>query len=176
MQIAVEINAPSKPAAYGDNYTLTCQTHTVETKPTLTNPLLQRYLRVDWLDINNKHVTGLDSFTVGELSSEFSRTLYFNPLSEGHDRLYVCVATLDLPGAQVNSTSGYRIKLGKLRCKLRLLSTIFSVFNYLYNSQTTNLSLSTSLPPYLPPQCTESALLQLKFDSIPCTFLSEHQV
>ena len=119
MEVKVEISASSsKSAVYGNDYTLTCLANTVESNPTLTNPLLQNFLTIDWLDRDNNSITTQDSLTVGNVSTEFSRTLYFHPLRRGHDRLYVCVATLDIPGAISVSTSQYRLILGKYRLKL----------------------------------------------------------
>ena len=106
-------SSPTKLAAYGNNYTLTCLVNTVASKPTLTNPLLQHFLTIDWLDRDNNSITTQGSLTVGNVSTEFSRTLYFHPLRRGHDRLYDCVATLDIPGAISVSTSQYRLILGK---------------------------------------------------------------
>lgn len=114
VEVKVEISASSsKSAVYGNDYTLTCLANTVESNPTLTNPLLQHFLTIDWLDRDNNSITARDSLTVGNVSTEFSRTLYFHPLRRGHDRLYVCVATLDIPGAISVSISQYRLILGK---------------------------------------------------------------
>lgn len=114
MEVRVEIIASSSMSAvYGNDYTLTCLANTVESNPTLTNPLLQHFLTIDWLDRDNNSIATQDSLTVGNISTEFSRTLYFHPLRKGHDRLYVCVATLNIPGAISVSTSQYRLILGK---------------------------------------------------------------
>ena len=113
VEVGVSIHASSDKVKYGDAFTLTCETHTLESKPSLTNPLLQHYLTVEWLDINNVSVATSKSLTVTELTSEFSRSLQFHPVKNGHDRLYRCLATLHFPGALSNASSQYRLLLGE---------------------------------------------------------------
>ena len=111
MKVEAVITAPPDTASYGENYQLTCRINPKEAKPSLTHPLLQKYLTVDWLGVDN---TTMESIWVGETTSDFSRTLYFKPLMEGDDRLYRCRATLRFPGKpEVIHTSQYRIMLGK---------------------------------------------------------------
>ena len=113
VDVKVSISVSSDLVTYGDDYTLTCEIHTLQSKPTLTDPLLQRYLTVKWVDINDMPIESQGSLTVGELTGEFSRSLHFDPVSEGHDRLYTCVAMLNFSGFQSTAYSQYRLMLGK---------------------------------------------------------------
>ena len=102
--------------SYGETFELTCETHALQSKRSLTNPLIEQFLTVEWTDINNVPIAthNHQSITVGEVTSNFSRTLYFNPVMKGHDRLYKCVAALKFPsGAQFTNTTEYRLLLGK---------------------------------------------------------------
>ena len=102
--------------SYGETFELTCETHALQSKRSLTNPLIEQFLTVEWTDINNVPIAAHDhqSITVGEVTSNFSRTLHFNPVMKGHDRLYKCVAALKFPsGAQFTNTTEYRLLLGK---------------------------------------------------------------
>ena len=110
--VNIDIVVPSQPV-YGDDYTLLCTARTLESKSALTHPLLRYYLEVEWFDINSVPVSSQRSLTVGGLTSNFSRALHFKPVRKGHDRLYVCVATLNIPGDKVNATAQYRIVFGE---------------------------------------------------------------
>ena len=123
--VDVGITLPPEPLVYGKDYTLKCEAHTQESKPALTHPLLRHYLIVEWFDIDNVPVSSQRSLTVGGLTSNFSRALHFQPVRRGHDRLYVCVATLNLPDAKVNATAQYRIVLGEYNI---LLKSIYMCF------------------------------------------------
>ena len=108
-----EIVTSSKPAVDGSNFTLTCKAKTLETKPTLTNPLLDRYLTIEWVDRNGEPITEREFVTIGVVSPTFSRTIHFDSLDERDGRLYRCVVTLDLPVAVSTSTAEHRIILGE---------------------------------------------------------------
>ena len=110
----------STEARLGRNFTLTCQTRAVQSKPTLTNPLLQTYLRVEWFDTNGNPISEGDSITFSELSSNFSHSINFSPLSRGQDRLYVCAVTFEVPEAHSNSSAknSYEVVFGESRRRI----------------------------------------------------------
>ena len=152
----------STEARLGRNFTLTCQTRAVQSKPTLTNPLLQTYLRVEWFDTNGNPISEGDSITFSELSSNFSHSINFSPLSRGQDRLYVCAVTFEVPEAHSNSSAknSYEVVFGESRRRI--------LCPFITNADTcTTLFLSDS--PSLPSTLSlsvSSLLLPLLFFSI----------
>ena len=178
VQVEAEVVPSSTQPRLGRNFTLTCQTRSLQRKPTL-----QTYLRVEWFDINGNPISEEDSITFSELSSNVSHSINFSPLSRGQDRLYVCVVTFEFPEAQSYSSAkyAYEVVFGESRrhilCPFITSADTCTLFLSDSHSFPPTLSVSSHLPPHiLPSYCADIAFIQLKFDPILCTFLSENQV
>ena len=171
VQVEAEVVPSSTEARLGRNFTLTCQTRTVQSKPTLTNPLLQTYLRrlrVEWFDINGNPISEEDSITFGELSSNFSHSIDFTPLSRGQDRLYVCAVTFDVPETHLNSSAkyAYEVVFGESRRHI--------LYPFISSADTCTLFLSDShsLPPTLSVSSRPSPHILLSYILVQILLLS----
>ena len=136
MEVEAIIPEPSQSASYGEKYRLTCKANAKEAKPSVTHPLLHKYLTLEWLDINNVPIVSKGSLYVGSVSG-FSRTLHFSPLMEGDNRLFRCRVTLKFPGKpKITHSSQYRLMLGTTNLFLGVISNalFFAQMRFLFSS------------------------------------------
>ena len=98
-----------------DNFSLVCTGVVTSSIP--LQKFHKKNIHVLWSD-NDGPIQNSENMTVTVVSLRngvLSSTLLFHPFSPGHDKLYTCSMTLDIPNYSTSSnTSQYRVIAGKL--------------------------------------------------------------
>ena len=113
--------SPGSSTVYGiplhKDFSLVCSGH-ITSSISLQKLGLQENIYVQWSDSAGS-LHNLTNSTVASVSvtgSVLRSSLLFHPLSPGHDRLYTCSMTLDIPTFSTvpSDVSQYRVIFGKL--------------------------------------------------------------